>query len=358
LQSMLPYRISRCFDMASVTKLFTSTAFMTLWHSGKVTPETRLVDIIPEFGAINPRSMDGGQDPHSKERLAIPDDIAGKTANPDDVTFWHLLTHTSGLPPWRDVYNAAGNAPVPPGKSDPVERDARWQKAIAALCNYPFVGFPSDNVVRYSDIGLMLLGEAVSRVHGTPGKLDVAIQERVLDPLNLKQVCFNPVHEHNTALDNTVPTEIDDTWRQRRAWGEVHDENACGIGGVAGHAGIFATAQNIARFGQAWLNGGTAWNLSPEIVGAATAEQVESDGTRRGLGFALKTKTDSFSGDHSSMKSYGHTGFTGTSLWIDLEHELVIAILTNRVYPGRHKPGIHTFRRAVHDMFYQMLTTA
>src|SRR5690606_17479173 len=101
---------------------------------------------------------------HSKQRLPTPPELAGKTAAPEQVTFRHLLTHTSGLPPWRDVYNAAAEAaPTPPDVPDPVGREKRWARGLAAICQYPFVGQP-DGVVRYSDLGLMLLGEATTRL--------------------------------------------------------------------------------------------------------------------------------------------------------------------------------------------------
>src|SRR5690606_25291100 len=128
-----------------------------------------------EFGRTGPRPLDGGQDPHTKAPLPTPDDLRGQTADPAQVTFRHLLAHTSGLAPWRDVYRAAGPAPLPPDQPDPVSRRERWANALHALGGYPFVGQPGDGIVRYSDLGLMLLGEATSRLHGTPGDLETAI---------------------------------------------------------------------------------------------------------------------------------------------------------------------------------------
>ena len=130
---------------------------------------------------MTPRPIEGGQDPHSKARLPTPPELARQTVDPARVTFRHLLTHTSGLPPWRDVYNAAGDAPSPPDQ--PMTADARawrWRRGLASLNTYPFVA-PPDGVVRYSDIGLMLLGEAVARLDG--GDLEAAIRRRVIDRL-------------------------------------------------------------------------------------------------------------------------------------------------------------------------------
>ena len=145
---------------------------------------------------------------------------------------------------------------------------------------------------------------------------------------------------------------MDNHWRHRRAWGEVHDENACGLGGIAGHAGLFATAQDVARFGQAWLAGDERLAISADLRQTATSQQANGQ-FRLGLGWMLKADNDSSAGDLYSASSFGHTGFTGTSLWIDPERELVSAVLTNRVYHGRADEGIHAFRRAIHDLIVE-----
>lgn len=354
------------FDMASVTKLFTTTAFLALVSAGKVKLDDPLVSVIPEFGANTPRGMDGGQDPHSKVRLPIPPAVVGKTVDPAQVTFRHLLTHTSGLPPWRDVYNAASQIPpTPPDQPDPISRNERWANALQAICNYPFVGQPGDGIVRYSDLGLMLLGEATVRLWYagdvvTPRAhlgLDMAIFEGVCEGftagVDLKSPCFNPVRN---GIDRMMiaPTENDPGWRKRRAWGEVHDENACGVGGIAGHAGLFSNAADIAAFGQAWLTRDPRFNIDRALMDDAVRQHAETDGERRGLGWMLRSLEGSSAGDHFSRDSFGHTGFTGTSLWVDPERALVVAALTNRVYPGREKPGILDFRRAVHDTLAQL----
>lgn len=349
-----PVTTETLFDLASVTKLFTITAFLSLVSAGKVGLHDPLTNVIPEFGAVTPRGMDGGQDPHSKIRLPTPTELIGKTVDPALVTFWHLLTHTSGLPAWRDVYNAAGPAPTPPDQPDPVSRVERWSKGLDALCHYPFIGTPGGKVV-YSDIGLILLGEATARLSALP--LKQAIQQRVLDPLQLTSVQFNPVRDGGSPLARIAPTENDPTWRKRRAWGEVHDENACGLGGIAGHAGLFAHAHDVARFGQAWLTNPSEFGIDASLAAEAKRQHAETDGARRGLGFALKAHEDAAAGDLFSPNTYGHTGFTGTSLWIDPDNELVVTCLTNRVYPGREKPGIHEFRRALHDLLAASLNT-
>jgi CubicO group peptidase (beta-lactamase class C family) len=246
--------------------------------------------------------------------------------------------------------------PTPPDQADPLGRGERWSRAIKALCEYPFVGQP-DGVVRYSDVGLMLLGEAITRIWYSgdvvPPRshlgLDMVICEGICERLKIESPGFNPVRN---GLDRMTiaPTEDDPTWRKRRAWGEVHDENACGIGGVAGHAGLFANAGDVAAFGQAWLARDSRLRIDPELMDEAIHEHAETDGERRGLGWMLKAREGSSAGERFSENSFGHTGFTGTSLWIDPERALVVALLTNRVYPGRWKEGIQDFRRAVHDV--------
>lgn len=336
------------FDLASVTKLFTVTAFLSYVSAGAVSLDDPLVNVVPEFGALSPRTIDGGQDPHSKVRLYPPENFIGKRIDPALVTFRHLLTHTSGLPAWRDVYNMAGPAPTPPDQPDPLPRADRWANGLQAIYAYPFVGIPSERVV-YSDIGLMLLGEAVSRLGNAT--LDNVVRQRVTAPLNLTTPRFNPVREGGLSRQQIAPTEDDPLWRKRRVWGEVHDENACGLGGVAGHAGLFATALDVATLGQAWLaDPQMAFGINAEVAQEAKRQQAETDGARRGLGFALKAYEGAAAGDLFSPNTYGHTGFTGTSLWIDPDNQLVVACLTNSVYPGRGKPGTLEFRRAVHDL--------
>jgi hypothetical protein len=263
------------------------------------------------------------------------------------------------------VYNAAAEAaPTPPDVPDPVGREKRWARGLAAICQYPFVGQP-DGVVRYSDLGLMLLGEATTRLWYagdvvTPRShlgLDMVIFEGICEGLGagirLESPCFNPVRN---GLDRMMiaPTENDPAWRKRRAWGEVHDENACGVGGVAGHAGLFANARDVAAFGQAWLERDPRLMISRELMDEAVKQHAETDGERRGLGWMLRSYEGSSAGQYFSRDSFGHTGFTGTSLWIDPERALVVATLTNRVYPGREKPGILEFRQAVHDALAEM----
>ncbi len=343
-------RLSTWFDLASLTKLFTTTALLALMSREDIRLHTPLIEFIPEFGAISPRLIEGGQDPHTKQPLPVTDGLEGQTVDPAGVTLWHLLTHTSGLPPWRDVYTVAP-PPVEPPQVDPIAPDERWRRAVERLCNYGFVA-PIGEGVTYSDVGLMLLGEVVARLNGTD--LATAITQQVLHPLNFKQTLFNPVRDHDIDRQTIAPTEIDSTWRKRRVWGEVHDENACGVGGVAGHAGLFAMVNDVLRLGTVWLNS-EILPISADLWQAARTEQAVTGMERRGLGWMLRSPQNSIAGDLMSMDTFGHTGFTGTSLLIDPANAVVVALLTNRVYAGRDVIGHRELRRQVHDCIMETL---
>lgn len=346
----LPVSFESLFDLASVTKLIVETSFLVLVDAGAIALESRLVDVIPEFGLVNPRTIGSGQDPHTRAFLPVEPQYRDSLVDPAGVTFKHLLTHSSGLPPWCSVYLLAGDRPPPPPTHLGQYDVGRWRCGLRAMLDFPFAGKIGD-AVRYTDIGIMLLGEAVARLHGR--RLDLAVKDLVLKPLGLDSFTYNPML-NGVPRERIAPTELDNHWRQRRAWGEVHDENACGLGGIAGHAGLFATARDVARFGQAWLSGDKRLAISADLRQQATSQQASGQ-FRLGLGWMLKAERDSSAGDLYSANSYGHTGFTGTSLWIDPHRELVSAIVTNRVYHGRADEGIHAFRRAMHDLIVESI---
>lgn len=333
------------FDLASLTKLYTSTAFLLQVSAGKVSLDTPVIAVLPEFGAGGLRSVGPQQDPHTLQLLP-PESDDPRLVDPASITFRHLLTHTSGLPPWRDLFLRIGPTPPPPDQPDPLPAADRLARGLALIAETPFAGQPGD-AVRYSDLGLILLGAAVARLKGT-GSLATAIEALLLHPAGLTETLFNPDPAFWEA--GIAPTELDLRWRGRRCLGEVHDENACALGGVAGHAGLFATADAVARFGMWWLDaldGRTT--LRRDLAEDAVRLHAETGLERRGLGWMLRTPGYSSSGAHFSAGSFGHTGFTGTSLWIDPERALVVALLTNRVYHGRDADGIIALRKALHD---------
>lgn len=345
--STRPVEPDSLFDLASLTKLFTATAFLRLVDAGLVGLDQPLADALPEFGGIRP--IGGTEDPLAKTPLPVDPARAGQSVDAGRVTFRHLLTHTSGLPAWRSVYTHCGPPPRLPLPD--AEIDTRQEKALAALVAYPFVAQPGEHYA-YSDIGLMLLGFAVARLSGL-GRLARAIERLVTAPLEIA-ARFTPPAEMHARI---APTERC-AWRGRRVQGEVHDENAAGLGGMAGHAGLFATAADVCALGQLYLAGG-AELLSRGLAAESIQEQHASpDGFRRGLGWQLRSDPNPTCSTAFSPASFGHTGFTGTSLWCDPHQRLCVALLTNRVYHGRDAAGIVSLRPRVHRAVGEDTVTA
>jgi len=250
------------------------------------------------------------------------------------VTVRHLLTHTSGLPAHVDYYKTCKS-----------EADV-----VARIMAQPLLTAPGEKEV-YSDLGYILLGAIVERVTGKT--LDAFAQEQIFTPLGMKDTMYNPGKKF---LARIAPTEKDADYRKRLVHGVVHDENAFAMGGVAGHAGVFSTAGDLAAFCQMLLNGGLYAHhrlLRRSTVAEFTAAQALSGGTRT-FGWAVPTEGSS-GGHYLSKGSFGHTGFTGTSIWIDPERELFVILLTNRVYPTRENHKIQQVRPALHDAVMEAL---
>jgi CubicO group peptidase (beta-lactamase class C family) len=238
-------------------------------------------------------------------------------ANPDwrkTVTIRNLLTHTSGLPAHKDYFLALHSQ----------------REFIAAICREPLEYAPGTKSV-YSDLGFILLGEILERASGKT--LDQLAREQIFAPLDMRNSMFNPP---KSLLSRIAPTENDAAFRKELVRGVVHDENAFAMGGVAGHAGIFTTAGDLAAFCQMLLNGGIYGHhrlLTRATIAQFTAAQTIADNSRT-LGWMMPTPNSS-SGRYFSPHSFGHLGFTGTSLWIDPDRQLFVILLTNRVYPTR-----------------------
>lgn len=309
------------FDLASLTKLFTVTAFMRLVEVGTVALDQPVCTILPAFSGQRP--ILPYEDPLTPGSLVAVSNEDG-VVDAGLVTFRQLLCHSAGLPAWRPLYRQP-------------DADAARRMVLESFFSYQL----QQHVV-YSDIGLILLGMAVEVLSGL--RLDDALAQFVTQPLGLRDTRFLPMGEPCSAL--VAPTEFC-AWRQRRVIAEVHDENACALGGIAGHAGLFSTAGDVARFGQLFLDGGAPL-LQPETVAQMTRVQSQEGNTRRGLGFALWSSDPEASGNPFSQQAFGHTGFTGASLWIDPQADLVVALLTNEVYFGRTNRGIAPLRVAVH----------
>ncbi len=304
------------FDLASVTKLFVATAFMRQVEAGAVALEAPVSAVLPEFSGVRP--IGPYEDPLTAGRLVTV--AEGAAVDAGATTFRQLLTHTSGLPAWRPLFQ---------------QPDAAAARALALSTHFSYQ--PGTRVI-YSDIGLILLGMALERLSGLP--LEDAVAQAVTGPLGLSGAGYRPMPPEDCA-----PTELC-AWRGRRVVGEVHDENAARLGGVSGHAGLFANAAEVARFGQSFLDRSL---LRVETIAEMTCEQASDGLLRRGLGFVLWSPDPEASGYPFGPRAYGHTGFTGTSLWIDPERERVVALLTNRVYHGRAPGGIARLRVALHQ---------
>jgi beta-N-acetylhexosaminidase len=264
-----------------------------------------------------------------------------RTGEPGDararITVRNLLTHTSGLPAHRDYFQKT------------LDRGELVHTALAEPVEYE----PGTQSV-YSDVGFILLGVIIEWLTGRG--LDQLASERIFTPLGMKDTEFSPARGLRARI---APTERDEVFRKRVMRGEVHDENAWAMGGVAGHAGMFSTAPDLAVFCQMMLNGGIYAHrrlLRRATVAQFTTPEAAAAGART-LGWMTPTENSS-SGRYFSRGSFGHTGFTGSSLWIDPDKELFVVLLTNRVHPTRENEKIKQVRPAVHDAVIEALGLA
>ena len=293
----IPAATDTLYDLASISKLFTTTCVMRLIEQGRLALDEPVAGWMPEFA------------------------VGGK----EKVTLRHLLTHTSGLPDYLELW-----------KLEPTAA-ARMQRVLTT----PLLDAPGRRF-RYSDLGLIATGHLVEVMTGS--SLDVAVRDLVTEPLQLRDTMYRPSAELKPRI---APTEDEQAVGRGMVWGEVHDENAWSLGGFAGHAGLFSTAADLGRFAQLYLNGGELDGrrlLQPKTVAEMTRNQIEPIGSR-GLGWELNETY--YMGHLASPQTYGHTGFTGTSLVIDPERDLIVVLLTNRVHPTRDGPSINAARQAV-----------
>jgi CubicO group peptidase (beta-lactamase class C family) len=294
--------IGTIFDLASLTKVVaTTTAAMILVDEGKLDLDAPVARYLPAFTGPG------------KERVSVR----------------HLLAHAAGIEWWAPLFRE-------------IEGKAAYVERIEAM---PLASEPGAKEV-YSDLGIILLGAVLEKVSGSP--LDRFVAERVFAPLGMRETLFRPPAE---LLPRIAPTERDE-WRGRVIHGEVHDENAFAMNGVAPHAGLFSTAPDLSRFAQMMLDHGRA--DGHRIVERATIDLFTHragivPGSDRALGWDSKSAVGSTAGALFSASSFGHTGFTGTSLWIDPERELYLILLTNRVHPTRENRRIAQVRPAVAD---------
>ena len=253
----------------------------------------------------------------------------------EEVTVRHLLAHASGLPAYEKFFMRAR------------EKSHVLQEALAL----PLEETPGRKTL-YSDPGFILLGEILERASGE--RLDVLCSREIFNPLRMQDTRFNPPQDQWLRI---APMEMDESFRNRLIRGEVQDENAWVMGGVAGHAGLFGTAGDLASFSQMMLEEGKA--NGSQLVQSATIREFNRavqvpEGPSRGLGWD-KPGDPSSSGRYFSPRSYGHLGYTGTSLWIDPQMALFVILLTNRIHPSRSNEAIREVRPAVHDAVVEVL---
>jgi len=305
------------YDIASLTKVVVTTTLVAKLAEGDfpvgIDLDAKVERYLPEWAA----------DPTAK-------DIEWRHR----VTVRHLMTHTSGLPPFKEYWRTSTSK----------------QETLRRIFIEPLDYEPGTKEV-YSDLGIILTAEIIERLTGRP--LDELAKTYIFGPLGMKDSMYRPP---KTLWPWIAPTEIDNNLRHRLVQGEVHDENAYSIGGVSGHAGVFSTAPDLAAFCQMLLNGGVyAHNriLKRATIAEFTTPQQLSSGTRT-LGWAVPTEGGS-SGHYFSKHTFGHTGFTGTSIWIDQDRDIFVVLLTNRVNPTRENMKIAKVRIAVHDAVMQGL---
>jgi serine-type D-Ala-D-Ala carboxypeptidase len=298
------------YDLASVTKaVATTTVCMVLYDRGLFKPDQPLIDVVPEFAEDSSAQKD------SRRR----------------VTLRMLLAHSSGLPAYIKLFQTAHS------------KDDLLRQALQV----PLTAAPGTRA-EYSDIGFILLGEALQKLADEP--LDKFCQREIFSKLNLAQTTFTPPQDQKLLIP---PTEDDRTYRHRLIQGEVNDENASVLGGVAGHAGCFSTAFDVSAFAQCMLQDGSPL-VKKETLEIFTCRQDLPAGTSRALGWDTPTQP-SQSGRYFSSRSYGHLGYTGTSLWIDPDRQLSVTLLTNRTWPDRGSQSIKQVRPAFHDAVIEAL---
>ena len=289
-----PCTVDALFDLASLTKVATTALVLSFVKDKLLTLDTPFSELVPDFH--------GGRK--------------------DDVTLTHVLTHTAGLKWWLPLWKEAQS-----------RQEAVWRAAQEPLAQ-------DLGTFTYSDLGYIMLTQGLATIGGAP--FADLMRERVLAPVEALNADFGP-----RLSERCVATEEDTEWRMRRLRGEVHDENAFAFTGTSGHAGLFGTAADVAAIARVFRDGAVIGN---DLAARARTEHAKEKNVRRGLGLALRAPDGPMVGRHFSVDAYGHTGFTGTSLWIDPQLDLTVVLLTNRVYFGRsNDDAMYRFRIAVHE---------
>lgn len=294
------------FDLASLTKVVaTTTMAMILYERGLLDLEMPVASVFRDFA----------QDDSRRSK----------------ISFRMLLAHSSGLPAYEKLF----------------ARVRTRDEVLAAALATPLAADPGSTTA-YSDIGFIVLGAALERIAGDT--LDRFCQQQIFGPLGMAHTAFRPPSQWWSFIP---PTANDREFRGRVIQGEVQDENASVMGGVAGHAGLFGTAEDLAVFANAMLQGGVRI-IRPETLALFAQRQPAPAGTSRALGWDTPS-SPSQSGKYFSAASFGHLGYTGTSLWIDPERQLSVTLLTNRTWPDCSSQAIKQVRPQLHDAVLEAL---
>ena len=304
------------YDMASLTKVVALTTLaMIAVEEHKLDLDSTVVHDLPEF--------------------------ARGSGDKSHVTVRELLLHDSGLPP----------DPVPPLWKHPGSRQSALEEALAANLDT----LPGTRFV-YSDLGAITLATIIEKLYGE--RLDKLFAERVTSPLGLARMRYLPPREWRDEIAATEIELVPDRGPEALR-GDVHDENAWRLDGVSGHAGLFADADDLLRFGE-WALAGSLGRPYPGTLQPPaelqtwTIRQDQPAGSSRGLGWDTPSENSS-AGSYLSARSFGHTGFTGTSIWVDPTRDLVIVLLTNRVNPTRNTPNFGALRAVIADAVVRSL---
>ncbi|RDY71064.1 class A beta-lactamase-related serine hydrolase [Halobacillus trueperi] len=298
-ENPIPMTKDTIFDLASISKIFTTTAAMILYEQNAFELNDPVAKHLPEFAE------------NGKE----------------NVTIEQLLTHTSGFKAWIPLYTVEG------------DRNDRLQHVL----QYPLANEPGSTYT-YSDLNMITLGALVERLSNM--RLDEFVEKNITKPLKMEDTMYNPEED----LKSRIAATEDQPWTNRGlVWGEVHDESAWSLDGVAGHAGVFSTANDLAKFAHMFLNEGTYGNkkiLEPETVKLLTENRIpQFAGDDHGLGWELQQGW--YMDALSSPRTYGHTGYTGTSIVVNPENDTIAILLTNRVHPTRDTVSTNGARRGI-----------
>jgi serine-type D-Ala-D-Ala carboxypeptidase len=328
LPAQEPARLETVYDLASLTKpLATTTAVLRLVQDGRLSVDDSLQQYVEE--------------------------LTGSAIG--DATVYHLLTHSAGLPAWRPLYEqiAGKDRCTPEAQGGPPA-----EQVALALIKQETLATPPGVRSLYSDLGFILLGILVERVGGK--SLAVYCQQFVFEPMRAPLFFLGTKSTGSGSALRTdtapiAPTE-DDPWRGRLLRAEVHDENAYALGGAAGHAGLFGTAAAVSAVVGHWLDSsvGRSRVLSIDLVRRFITRQDKIAGSSWALGWDTPSAPSS-SGNRFSASSFGHLGYTGTSIWVDPTRELEVVLLSNRVHPTRRNEAIKQFRPLIHDVIYEAL---